>query len=76
VAICGGSGAKSSDSRSNCCSDKLHRVSAERYSATAAMNNDTLLPFELPSVHRKKLTADFEEEGGKGAADKAESLRV
>ncbi|HET7165505.1 MAG TPA: IS1380 family transposase, partial [Pseudolabrys sp.] len=28
-------------------------------SATAAMNDDTLLPFDLPSVCRKKLTVDF-----------------
>ena len=27
--------------------------------ATAAMNDDTLLPFDLPSVRRKKLTVDF-----------------
>ncbi|MGB8525331.1 MAG: transposase, partial [Rhodoplanes sp.] len=28
-------------------------------SATTAMNDDTLLPFDLPSVRRKKLTVDF-----------------
>jgi hypothetical protein len=28
------------------------------------MTDDTLLPFDLPAVHRKKLTVDFE--GGKG----------
>jgi Transposase DDE domain group 1 len=29
-------------------------------SATAAMTNDTLLPFDLPAVRRKKLTVDFD----------------
>jgi hypothetical protein len=24
------------------------------------MTDDTLLPFDLPAVHRKKLTVDFE----------------
>ena len=36
-------------------------------SATAAMNDDTLLPFELPSVGRKKLTIDFA--GGNQSSD-------
>src|SRR5512147_1017736 len=31
------------------------------------MNDDTLLPFELPSVHRKKLTVDFA--GGNQSSD-------
>jgi hypothetical protein len=31
------------------------------------MNNDTLLPFDLPSVGRKKLTIDFA--GGKQSSD-------
>jgi hypothetical protein len=29
------------------------------------MTDDTLLPFDLPAVHRKKLTVDFE--GGMAA---------
>ena len=28
--------------------------------ATATMTDDTLLPFDLPAVRRKKLTVDFE----------------
>ena len=36
-------------------------------SAKAAMSNDTLLPFELPSVRRKKLTIDFA--GGNQSSD-------
>src|SRR6201987_1812479 len=36
-------------------------------SATAAMSNDTLLPFDLPSVGRKKLTIDFA--GGNQSSD-------
>jgi hypothetical protein len=31
------------------------------------MTNDTLLPFDLPAVHRKKLTVDFE--GGNQSSD-------
>src|SRR5712691_5951180 len=31
------------------------------------MNNDTLLPFDLPAVHRKKLTVDFD--GGNQSSD-------
>src|SRR5438045_4138842 len=36
-------------------------------SATAAMTDDTLLPFDLASVHRKKLTVDFA--GGNQSSD-------
>src|SRR6202171_899289 len=35
--------------------------------ATAAMTDDTLLPFDLPSVRRKKLTIDFD--GGNQSSD-------
>ena len=35
--------------------------------ATAAMTDDTLLPFDLPSVQRKKLTVDFN--GGNQSSD-------
>src|SRR6202163_488843 len=35
--------------------------------ATAAMTDDTLLPFDLPAVHRKKLTVDFD--GGNQSSD-------
>jgi hypothetical protein len=38
----------------------------QRY-ATAAMTDATPLPFDLPSVRRKKLTADFE--GGNQSSD-------
>ena len=31
------------------------------------MTDDTLLPFELPAVHRKKLTVDFD--GGNQSSD-------
>ena len=31
------------------------------------MTNDTLLPFHLPAVHRKKLTVDFD--GGNQSSD-------
>src|SRR5438067_1858648 len=31
------------------------------------MSNDTLLPFHLPAVHRKKLTVDFD--GGNQSSD-------
>jgi hypothetical protein len=31
------------------------------------MTGDTLLPFDLPAVHRKKLTVDFE--GGNQSSD-------
>jgi hypothetical protein len=31
------------------------------------MTEDTLLPFDLPAVHRKKLTVDFE--GGNQSSD-------
>ena len=31
------------------------------------MTDDTPLPFDLPSVHRKKLTVDFE--GGNQSSD-------
>src|ERR1700730_11118434 len=36
-------------------------------SATAAMTDDTLLPFDLPAVCRKKLTVDFD--GGNQSSD-------
>jgi hypothetical protein len=36
-------------------------------SATAAMTDDTLLPFDLPAVRRKKLTVDFD--GGTQSSD-------
>jgi hypothetical protein len=36
-------------------------------SATAAMTDDTPLPFDLPSVRRKKLTVDFD--GGNQSSD-------
>jgi hypothetical protein len=36
-------------------------------SATAAMTDATLLPFDLPSVRRKKLTVDFD--GGNQSSD-------
>ena len=36
-------------------------------SATAAMTEDTLLPFDLPAVRRKKLTVDFA--GGNQSSD-------
>jgi hypothetical protein len=36
-------------------------------SATAAVNTDTLLPFDLPAVRRKKLTVDFN--GGTQSSD-------
>jgi hypothetical protein len=36
-------------------------------SATAAMTDDTSLPFDLPSVRRKKLTVDFD--GGNQSSD-------
>jgi hypothetical protein len=39
--------------------DGLHRVSAERHSR---MTDAIPLPFDLPSVHRKKLTVDFDGE--------------
>jgi len=35
--------------------------------ATPAMDNDTMLPFPLPSVGRKKLTAAFD--GGRLTSD-------
>src|ERR1700681_924907 len=35
--------------------------------ATAAMTDDTLLPFDLPAVHRKNLTVDFD--GGNQSSD-------
>src|ERR1700730_8809435 len=35
--------------------------------ATAAMTDDTLLPFDLPAVRRKKLTVDFD--GGNQSSD-------
>ena len=35
--------------------------------ATAAMTDDTLLPFDLPAVRRKKLTVDFA--GGNQSSD-------
>ena len=35
--------------------------------ATAAMTDDTLLPFDLPAVCRKKLTVDFD--GGNQSSD-------
>ena len=35
--------------------------------ATAAMTDDTLLPFDLPSVCRKKITVDFN--GGNQSSD-------
>jgi len=37
--------------------DDLPRVSALCHSRH---DDDTLLPFDLPAVHRKKLTVDFE----------------
>src|SRR2546429_2328102 len=40
---------------------------AYQRSATAAMTDDTLLAFDLPSVHRKKLTVDFD--GGNQSSD-------
>ena len=33
---------------------------ASRINPAAAMTDDTPLPFDLPSVRRKKLTVDFE----------------
>src|SRR3977135_3585524 len=35
--------------------------------ATPAMTDDTLLPFDLPAVHRKKLTVGFD--GGNQSSD-------
>jgi hypothetical protein len=40
------------------------------------VTDDTLLPFDLPAVHRKKLTVDFEganqsSDAGLGAVDLA-----
>jgi hypothetical protein len=40
----------------NRCRDKLHRGSAERYSR---LNDDTPLPFDLPSDQRRKLAVDW-----------------
>jgi hypothetical protein len=37
------------------------------------MTEDTLLPFDLPAVHRKKLTVDFE--GGNQSSDAGLLLR-
>ena len=48
----------------NRCSSELH---VHQPSATAAMSHDTLLPFDLPSVGRKKLTIDFA--GGNQSSD-------
>jgi hypothetical protein len=38
-----------------------------RLCATAAMTDDTLLPFDLPAVRRRKLTVDFD--GGTQSSD-------
>jgi DDE family transposase len=59
-----GCGKKRAVHMANRCSNGLRRVSA---SATAAMSNDTLLPLDLPSVGRKKLTIDFA--GGNQSSD-------
>jgi len=42
-------------------------TSAESDAATPAMTEDTLLPFSLPSVQRKKVTAAFD--GGRMTSD-------
>ena len=49
---------KASDSRSK----SVFQTNCIAYqpSATAAMTDDTPLPFDLPSVRRKKLTVDFD----------------
>src|SRR5437868_4637729 len=48
----------------NRCLDELHRGLAERHSR---MSEAIPLPFDLPSVHRKKLTVDFD--GGNQSSD-------
>src|SRR5262245_33344832 len=60
-----GCGKKTSDSRSKSVLQRIATCISP--SATAAMSNDTLLPFELPSVGRKKLTIDFA--GGNQSSD-------
>ena len=42
-------------------------ASCNRRHATAIMNTDTPLPFDLPAVRRKKLTVDFN--GGNQSSD-------
>jgi hypothetical protein len=42
-------------------------ASRNQPSATAAVTDDTPLPFDLPAVHRKKLTVDFD--GGTQSSD-------
>jgi hypothetical protein len=42
-------------------------ASCNRSRATAVMNIDTPLPFDLPAVRRKKLTVDFD--GGNQSCD-------
>ncbi len=42
-------------------------ASCNRLAATAIMNTDTPLPFDLPAVRRKKLTVDFN--GGNQSSD-------
>jgi hypothetical protein len=49
---------ESGDSRSESLSKRTLRASEP--SATAAMNDDTPLPFDLPAVSRRKLTVDFD----------------
>jgi Transposase DDE domain group 1 len=56
-----GSGVKAAIHVANRCPDEPPR------SATAAINNDTPLPFALPAVRRKKLTVDFD--GGNQSSD-------
>jgi hypothetical protein len=53
------------DSRSKSVSNRF--ASCNQRNATAAMTDDTLLPFDLPAVSRKKLTVDFN--GGTQSCD-------
>jgi hypothetical protein len=62
--FCGDPGGKRPIYVANRCSNELPRVSTPRHSH---QTDETLLPFDLPAVRRKKLTVDFE--GGNQSAN-------
>src|SRR5437899_10912394 len=63
--FCGGCSAEAADSHSKSVSNRT--ALCNQPSATAAMNDDTPLPFDLPAVRPKKLTVDFN--GGNQSSD-------